>query len=97
MSALGALEIGRRALGAASAGIEVTSQNVGNATTVGYSRKSLGTTESDPVRKAGLWIGQGVDLTGITRASNRLLGMRLVAATSWTESRKGWGRVSSVI
>lgn len=80
MSVLSSISIGSKALQAASAGIEVTSQNVGNATTVGYSRKTLHTRQSDPLLKGGLLYGSGVDLAGITRATDRLLGMRVVAA-----------------
>ncbi len=80
MSVLSAISVGQKALQAASAGIEVTSQNVGNATTVGYSRKTLQTRQSDGITKAGVHLGGGVDVTGISRATDRLLGMRLVAA-----------------
>lgn len=81
MGVLDSLAIGRKGLGAASAGINVTSQNVANATTPGYSRRKVTQRTPDPIRRGGLWLGQGVDVTGITRASDRLLGVRLVAAT----------------
>lgn len=80
MGVLDTIAIGRRALGAASAGIDVTSQNIANATTPGYSRRRVVQQTTDPVRRAGLWVGTGVDVTGIRRASDRLLGVRLVAS-----------------
>jgi len=85
VSLLNALDLGRKALAAASAGIDVTSNNVGNSTTVGYSRQSVATQASDPLRKGAVWFGQGVDVTGVVRSTDRLLGMRLVEAAG-TES-----------
>jgi flagellar hook-associated protein 1 FlgK len=78
MSLFSALSTAQRGLAAASAGISVTSQNVTGAGTDGYSRKRLEQSVAAPVEVAGLWIGQGVDLDGIRRASDRFLGMKLV-------------------
>lgn len=80
MGLLESLNISRKALSAASAGINVVSNNVANANTVGYSRRSLTTSNSDPVEQQGVYFGQGVDITGIVRAHDRYLGMRLVDA-----------------
>ncbi len=81
MGVLDSLAIGRRALGAASAGVNVVSQNVANAATPGYSRRRVLQQTADPVRRRGLWLGTGVNVRGINRASDRLLGVRVVAAT----------------
>ncbi len=81
MGVLDSIAIGRRALNAASAGINVTSQNVANATTPGYSRRRVMQQTTDPLLRGGLWIGTGVNVSGINRASDRLLGVRVVAAT----------------
>jgi flagellar hook-associated protein 1 FlgK len=80
MGLLESLQIGRKALGAASAGINVVSNNVANVNTPGYSRRSLTTSTSDPVEQQGVFFGQGVDITGIVRVHDRYLGMRLVDA-----------------
>ena len=80
MGLLESLNIGRKALGAASAGINVVSNNVANVNTAGYSRRSLTTSTSDPVEQQGVFFGQGVDISGIVRAHDRYLGMRLVDA-----------------
>ena len=80
MGLLESLNVSRKALSAASAGINVVSNNVANATTVGYSRRSLVTGTSNPVEQQGVLFGQGVDITGIVRAHNRYLGMRLIDA-----------------
>lgn len=80
MSLLDSLAIGRRAIGAASAGVNATSQNVANAATPGYSRRRVVQQTTDPIRRAGVWVGTGVNITGINRASDRMLGVRLVAS-----------------
>lgn len=80
MSLLDSIAIGRRAIGAASAGVNATSQNVANATTPGFSRRRVLQQTSDPVRRQGVWVGTGVNVTGINRASDRMLGVRLVAS-----------------
>lgn len=79
MGVLDTLSVGRRALNAASAGIDVTSQNVANSNTVGYSRRRVLTQSSSPIARRGQWLGTGVDVTGYRRASDRLLGGRIVA------------------
>ena len=81
MGLLDTVSVARKGIGAASAGIDVTSQNVSNAGTVGYSRRKLTQTTADPIQRRGLWIGTGPRLTGISRATDRLLGARLVATT----------------
>ena len=81
MGVLDSLAIGRRALSAASTGINVTSQNVANAATPGYSRRRVLQQTTDPLRRGGVWLGTGVDVNGISRASDRLLGVRVVAST----------------
>lgn len=80
MSLLSSLRIGQSGLRAASEGIRVVSNNVANASVDGYSRKSVSTSTSDPIRRAGLWLGQGATVDGVTRASDRLLTTRLFGA-----------------
>lgn len=81
MGLLNSLSVGGRGLGAASAAIDVTSQNVSNVNTPGYARRSVHQTTMDPVARGGLFIGQGVSVDTIHRASDRLLGARFVQAT----------------
>jgi len=76
---LDSISVARKGLGAASAGIDVTSQNVANVGTVGYSRRKLLQSTADPMQRRGLWVGTGNRLDGVARASDRLLGARLVA------------------
>lgn len=80
MGLMDVISTGRRGLGAASAGIDVTSQNISNVNTVGYARRKVVQTTTEPVVRRGLFMGGGPSVTGIARATDRLLGVRLVAA-----------------
>ena len=82
MGLLDTLNSSRKGLSAATSGVQVVSNNVANASTVGYSRRSLSTATSDPVERRGVLFGQGVDVTGIARSHDRYLGMRLIDAVS---------------
>lgn len=81
MSLLTSLHVGARGLAAASAGIAVTTANVGGAGVEGYARRRLEVRSLDPVRQHGLWVGQGVGLVGIHRAGDRLLAQRVASAS----------------
>jgi flagellar hook-associated protein 1 FlgK len=81
MGLMDAISTGRRGLAAASAGIDVTSQNISNVNTIGYSRRKVVQTTTDPVLRRGLFMGGGPAVNGIARATDRLLGVRLVAAS----------------
>lgn len=79
MSLLSTLDIGSTALQAAGTGIATTAHNVANASTEGYSRRSVDTSAADPVNQGGLLLGAGVRINEIVRATDALLGVRLVA------------------
>lgn len=80
MGLLDTIQVGRRGLAAASAGIDVTAQNIANVGTTGYSRRKLVQTTTDPIQRRGLWMGTGVQAASVSRATDRLLGVRLVAS-----------------
>ncbi len=81
MSLLGAIQTGSRGLAVASAGIDVTTQNVTGASTPGYTRRALRTEQLSPVQQRGLFVGQGATPSAIVRSADRLLGVRLIDAT----------------
>ncbi|MSQ01931.1 MAG: flagellar hook-associated protein FlgK [Myxococcales bacterium] len=81
MSLLGAIQTGARGLSVASAGIDVTTQNVTGASTPGYSRRTLRTEQLSPVEQRGLFVGQGATPSAVARSADRLLGVRLIDAT----------------
>ncbi len=70
----GLLEIGRRALASQQLSMNVTSHNIANATTPGYTRQRADLIATMPLKNAkGLFIGTGVSVEGIERLRNRFL------------------------
>jgi flagellar hook-associated protein 1 FlgK len=65
MSTFSTLEIGKRALQASNFALDVTSNNIANATTEGYSRRQALTSESNPFKKYGMQIGTGVSVDSL--------------------------------
>jgi len=97
VSLLNTLDIGRSALSSAGTGIATTAHNVANAATEGYSRRTVDTSAADPVEQSGLLLGAGVRVDSITRATDALLGVRLVAHSgSEAESRALYESLSVV-
>src|SRR3954470_4736147 len=101
MSLTGALNIGRAALAAQHAAIQVTANNIANAGNADFTRQTsdLAPTRDQQIR-AGVFIGTGVDLTGIQRQIDEALQGRLRASISDSEgadTTDQWlGRVESV-
>jgi flagellar hook-associated protein 1 FlgK len=60
MPGISSLEIGKRALIAQKIGLDVTSNNIANVNTPGYSRRTAVFTESDPLNSNGNYFGTGV-------------------------------------
>ncbi len=97
MSLLDALSAGRSGLRVASAGLSVVAQNVTNATTEGYSRRTLNSTVADPVRRYGLMLGQGARATGTGRMADQLLDARLTSSLGdQARSKAALDRLSAI-
>jgi flagellar hook-associated protein 1 FlgK len=79
MGLLDTLFTGASGMKAASAGIDATAQNVANASTVGYQRRTVEQSTSDPLFRGGIAIGQGVTVDGIVRQADALLGAAQLA------------------
>lgn len=60
--AINSLEIGKRALMAQKAGLDVTSNNIANVNTPGYSRRQVVMTETDPYVLPKVHVGTGVTI-----------------------------------
>ncbi len=71
MSLFSILKSSSRALQTASAGINVTSNNVANANTPGYAKQNLGLATQGSVRARGLLLGQGVKATEVLSTYDR--------------------------
>ncbi|MFG0328744.1 MAG: flagellar hook-associated protein FlgK [Phycisphaerales bacterium] len=68
MSLTSALHIGRSAIVVSQAGMQVTGNNMANATTPGYTRQSANIVPArGQLITAGAWAGRGVELEAITR------------------------------
>lgn len=69
---------------AAQRGLQVTSNNITNATTTGYSRQQLSQTASTPLSGIGVgMVGTGVSTTGITRVRDSYIDSKL-----WTQNAR---------
>lgn len=83
MSLFGTLNIGKNALAVSQAQIQVTGNNISNAGNPNYSRQVARVTSSAATRyKQGVFIGNGVDFTSVTRQVDEALNARLRGATS---------------
>lgn len=83
MGLTNALQIGRSAIVFSQAGIQVTGNNMANATTPGYTRQ---TAIASPARgqliSAGAYVGRGVELTDIVRQVDEAIRDRMRGAVS---------------
>lgn len=81
-------EIGRRALRAAQTGVNVTSHNIANVNTPGYSRQTVQLSASPPdtgygwLQGTGINIGTGVNVDGIKGHRDQFIATRLQTETS---------------
>ena len=100
MSLIGALNIGSSALAVSQTQIQTTGNNLANGNTPGYTRQVAGQTAL-PTQQihTGIFVGTGVDLTGIQRQIDQALESRLRGAASdgsAADSTQQWlGRVES--
>ncbi len=101
MSLIGALNIGQSALATAQAQIQTTGNNIANAGSADYTRQVAGSTPSvDQQLRPGMFIGTGVDLTGIQRQVDQALESRIRSSasdTASTDTTQQWlSRIESV-
>jgi flagellar hook-associated protein 1 FlgK len=83
MSLLGALDAGATALQVQQASLQVTGNNIANASNPDYDREVANVTEIQPTQYTPtIGIGTGVDLTSVTRQVDEALNSRLNSATS---------------
>jgi len=83
MSSLsGSLWIAERALQADQGALNVTTNNIANANTPGYSREIAVLSETSPIERSGLVYGTGVDLQQIQSVRDQILTLRIAEETS---------------
>ncbi|MGC4030396.1 MAG: flagellar hook-associated protein FlgK [Tepidisphaeraceae bacterium] len=101
MSLSGILNLSSTALAVNTAAIQTTGNNIANVGNADYTRQATNvSSKGDTKIGPGQYLGNGVNLDGITRQINEALESRLRGATSDSESastREDWlGRVESV-
>src|SRR3954467_14156720 len=83
MSLIGTLQTGKSALAVQQAALQVTGNNIANAGNADYTRQVANLAPSlDQKLQPGMFIGTGVDLTGIQRQIDEALNSRLRSAVS---------------
>ncbi len=80
MGILSTLNVSSTGLQIAADAISVVGHNVTNAATEGYSRQTISTASASPIFQSGFWVGQGVTVTDIGRATNLFIAERAISA-----------------
>jgi flagellar hook-associated protein 1 FlgK len=100
MSLIGALNIGKNALAAQQAALQVTGNNIANAGNADYTRQVAGLTPGADQKLGTALFGSGVDLTEIQRQVDESLLSRIrgsVSDNNAAQTTQQWaGRVESV-
>ena len=86
MSLFSALQSGASGLFSASRGLDVTAHNVANANTPGFTRRSVALGTANPIQNGAMGIGQGVEMQGVLRPNDSLLGVRTLTTAGATAS-----------
>ena len=87
MSLIGSLNLGSSALAVSQAALQVTGNNISNAGNADYTRQvSDLTTRPDQQIEPGMFMGTGVDLSGISRQIDQALEERIRSSTSDNQS-----------
>src|SRR6476646_9868035 len=100
MSLLGTLQVGQSALAVQQAALQVTGNNIANAGNADYTRQVANLAPSpDQKLRPGMFIGTGVDLTGIKRQVDEALNARIrssIADNQSADTTQQWlGRVEA--
>lgn len=106
-SSFAGIEIGKRSLMTHSTQIQTAGHNISNADTEGYSRQRVNVKSFDPIYRPDLeramvpgQIGQGTDVSSITRLKDDLLESRIVAQGNeesyWETRNKYYEMIESV-
>ncbi len=72
------LDIAKTALLTSQKAIQVTSHNIANANTPGYTRQRVSLSSKDPIVSGGYYTGTGVAIEGVERVYDRFLGLQIL-------------------
>ncbi|MFQ5718802.1 MAG: flagellar basal body protein [Acidobacteriota bacterium] len=94
-------EVGRRALAASQAALDVAGVNIANVNTPGFSRRQLDITTVFPQRVPGGFLGQGVDVARLHRSRDTLIAEQILGSLGTsgglTERRRSLSVLESVL
>ncbi len=76
------LNVATRSLYTQQTAIEVTGHNITNINTPGYNRQEVELTPTSPVRAYGVYIGRGVDISGVKRNEDRFINFQIYRNSS---------------
>jgi len=96
----GALDIARWSMYASQLAIEVTSNNIANANTAGYSKQTLELQAGNSIMYGPGQLGTGVKATQVTRAYDRFVSQQLVfknsTASYWDAQKTSMGEIETI-
>jgi flagellar hook-associated protein 1 FlgK len=81
-----ALSIASQSLQAQELELQVTNNNIANASTTGYARETVSLSEASPLTDGTVQVGGGVNVTSVTSVRNDLLTLRIQQQTSQQSS-----------
>lgn len=82
MSLMTTIQAARRGIQVSSEGINVTGHNTTNATTPGYTRRTMEVSTLSPLQRNGIYLGQGVQTLAFRRIADKFVDARLIDAQS---------------
>jgi flagellar hook-associated protein 1 FlgK len=88
MSLLTALHAARRGVSVATEGINVVGHNTANATTEGYSRRTMSVATMYPLYRNGSWLGQGPGSSSFNRMANYFVDQNLISTVGQQSAAK---------
>lgn len=101
MAGLSSLEIGKRGLQAQQYALDVTSNNIANINTPGYSRRTAIMTETIPNKDGGLYYGTGVLVDGIQSYRQEFFDKEIRASksslSSYTTDVEVWKKIEALL
>jgi len=88
MSLLTALHAARRGVSVATEGINVVGHNTANATTEGYSKRTMSVSTSYPLYRNGSWLGQGPGQASFNRIADSFVDQNMITTAGYQNESK---------
>lgn len=88
MSLLTALHAARRGITVATEGINVVGHNTANATTDGYSKRTMTVSTMYPLYRNGVWLGQGPGTPNFRRMADSFVDQNMISTAGYQREAK---------